>query len=181
MKISLKSIAPIVAFGVMSLSSCTSTADRTKDYLTSTNRNHDEFNKLTSDIEMENYYYQTTLQSRLDSMAYRDVFNSTKAAQDSEKVANFNKIAANYRAVLDDKYNFKKAIKSIKSKLVSGGITVKDLKKINSNTDNYGHPLHLTQHYADDWAYRKYFKKIGIYKGNIPKKCDEISKSIRPF
>ena len=180
MKISLKNIAPIVAFSLMSLSSCTTAADRTKDYIEITKRTENEYNELTSDIEMGNHYYQTTLQSRLDSMAYRDLFNTTQAAKSSENVANFNKIAAKHRATLNDKFNFRKAINSIKQKLISEGISTQDLETINSKTRNYGNPLHLTQHYADDWAYRNFFKKIGIYKNEIPAKCDKISKQIRP-
>ena len=74
---------------------------------------------------------------------------------------------------------------SIEKKLTDSKITIKDLDGIKSKVkQNLGRDVHSVitmQHLADDWAYRKFFNKIGIYKDSIPQKCDEISKAIGEY
>ncbi len=175
MKVSLKTFMPLAAAGMLSLTSCETVNDRAQKYMLETNRTQKELEEITQGED------EITVQSRLDSLAYRDIFNSTHAAKDSAHVAEFNKIAATMRPkVQGDMWD---KIAAIDVKMVSEGISIKDLEKIKdkdsmSKTDPKR--VLIRQHYADDWAYRKFFSKIGIMNDSIAKKCDEVSKKIRP-
>lgn len=197
MKVSLKTCAPLLAVGTMALSSCYNTpTSNMKKYMMETNRTQAELNQLTKGLSSNNVKDLTVAQSRLDSMAYRDLFNTTSAAKDSTKVANFNKIAARYRADFDQNTSFyeygqnmdtkyDKPILSIVDKLTNANISVKELEDIKAKTKEQtvsdDIKLYYLQHFADDWAYRKYFQKIGIYKDGMAEKCDELSEQLKPY
>ena len=87
MKVSLKTFMPITAASMFALASCSNVDNRAKEYMSETNRTQTEYNNFSKSS-------MYTKQSKLDSMAYRDIFNSTQAAKDSAKTADFNKIAA---------------------------------------------------------------------------------------
>lgn len=179
MQISLKTFFPAAA-GLFALTSCNAVDDRAKNYMQETNHTQKELNAIT-----ENSYDDVEKQSMLDSAAYRDIFNSTQAAKDSSKIADFNKIAAGMRAKDRKSGDYWSRFYDINDKLVNAGITIKDFDRIDeTDTNCLVDPDDVRtarrQHYADDWAYRTFFKKIGIYKDSIAKKCDEISEKIRP-
>lgn len=175
MKVSLKTFMPLAAAGMLSLSSCETVNDRAQKYMSETNRTQLELEELT---QGEN---EGTVQSRLDSLAYRDIFNSTQAAKDSTHVAEFNKIAATMRSgVQGDMWD---KIAAIDVRMVKEGISIKELEEIKDKDSMFKTDpkrVLIRQHYADDWAYRKFFSKIGIMNDSIAKKCDEVSKKIRP-
>lgn len=175
MKVSFKTYMPMAAAGMLSLSSCETVYDRAQKYMSETNRTQLELEELTREEE------ESTVQSRLDSLAYRDIFNSTQAAKDSVHVAEFNKIAAKMRPnVKGDMWD---KIAAINIRMVKEGISIKELEEIKDKDSMFKtDPKRVLtrQHYADDWAYRKFFSKIGIMNDSIAKKCDEVSKKIRP-
>lgn len=175
MKVSFKTFMPMAVAGMLSLASCEMVNDRARKYMSETNRTQMELEELTRGED------EGTIQSRLDSLAYRDIFNSTQAAKDSAHVAEFNKIAATMRSkVKGDMWD---KIAAINIRMVKEGISIKELEEIKDKDSMFktDQKRVLTrQHYADDWAYRKFFSKIGILNDSIAKKCDEVSKKIRP-
>ena len=173
MKLSLKTLAPLAAAGL--LVSCNSVTERTKEYMKKRNYTQQAFNNIKSADEC------VVLQSKLDSMAYRNIFNSTQAAKDSAKIAEFEKIAASMRP--DEMYPPYHAVSSIDDKLSEQGISIRELDEIkakDSQLDSDVERANMKQHLADDWAYRKFFKKIGILNDSVSKLCDDVSKEIRP-
>ena len=174
MNVSLKTFIPAAAAGLLALTSCTSVKDRAKTYLA--DRPYTEYQALT---DTKN---KTLIQSRLDSTAYRDIFNGTKLAKDSASVAEFNKIAAEMRGYQPEETDHWNRREAVRNTLINKSITIQELDKIEPN-DLLIADLQNTnrfQHDADDWAYRKFFTEKGIMTDELAKKCDEVSKLIRP-
>ena len=173
MNVSLKTFMPVAAAGLLGLSACSDVKERAKDYMQ--DRPYSEYAELT------NTKNHALVQSRLDSMAYRDIFNGTKLAEDSASVAEFNKIAASLRGYKDSDPSWD-AIQIIEQNLIEQDISTKDLSRIVANRfylfDTY--KCIQFQHDADDWAYRKFFTQKRIMTDELSKQCDEVSKKIRP-
>lgn len=174
MKVSLKTFMPIATAGLLGLSACRDVNERAEDYMQ--DRPYSEYKELT------NTRNQTLMQSRLDSTAYRDIFNSTKLAGDSTSVADFNKIAASLRGY-NNEYDCSQRIVAIEKGLKDQGILTKDFSIVKDLSATFAETLvqaNKLQHYADDWAYRKFFTQKGIMTDELSKQCDEVSKKIRP-
>lgn len=173
MKILFKPILPVAA-GLLTLSACSNVDKRAEKYLA--DKPYAEYAAITEN-------HSTTLtQSKLDSIAYRDIFNGTQAAKDSALVAEFNEIANKTRGY-NDKDPCHAKERAIQRCLIAQGISTKEYGEVTnkySGTDFDVRMANITQHYADDWAYRKFFEKAGIMNDKIAAKCDEVSKQIRP-
>ena len=187
MKISCKTLLP--AFSILALVSCSDDVKtRASRYMAETNRTQAELEEITK------YDSKQLIQAKLDSTAYRDIFNSTQAANDSANIENFNKVAASmcpqetqeniYKNVVPEYMNSWHSINEIDKRLKDKGITVKEFATIKDKDKFFKSDdvrVNSHQHYADDWAYRNFFKYIGILNDTIVKKCDEVSKKIRPY
>lgn len=177
MKLSMKAIAPLATAGMLTLSSCNDVDNRANQYLSENNHSMNDYNNIKeSNLCIER-------QSKLDSIAYRDIFNSTQASKDSANVAEFNKIASKMRGKTDKINNSENMLNSIKKKMADANISVKEFNSIEESSYKFRSSatvINNLQHHADDWAYRKFFKKIGIMNDSIAKKCDKISLKIRP-
>lgn len=173
MKTSFKPILPI-AVGLLTLSACSNVNNRAKKYLA--DKPYAEYAAITED-------HSTTLtQSKLDSTAYRDIFNGTQAAKDSALVAEFNEIANKTRGY-DESISAWNKMLAVCQSLISQEISTKEYDEVTNKyswSDFDERMANITQHYADDWAYRKFFEKAGIMNDSIAAKCDEVSKQIRP-
>ncbi len=134
-------------------------------------------------LDLTNTNNVLLIQSRLDSMAYRDIFNTIVAAKDSSKVAEFNKIAATIRPSFVST-NAQDCYSEINENLIKQGITVGEHKKIASDSDFVGiswNDIALRFLFnADGWAYRRFFNKIGILDDKLSAKCDSVSQIIMP-
>ena len=113
MNVSLKTFMPVVAAGLLGLNACSHVEERAKDYMQ--DKAYSEF------VELTNTSNTTLIQSRLDSLAYRDIFNGTKLANDSASVAEFNKIAACLRGY-NNEYDCSQRIVAIEKGLKDQGI-----------------------------------------------------------
>lgn len=182
MNITMKTILPIITVGTLALSACKNTNN---------NNNNDDFgispeeyvnNKASEYVskynKSENDYLEITKetnpslkQAKLDSLAFRDIFNSSSAAKDSEKIAQFNDIARSMQ------YTFNE----IDRILVDEGISPKEYDfysfKLDKDTVDTNTKF---QFFADNWMYRNFFKKIGIMNDSIKKACDNVVKIIKP-
>ena len=150
MNVSLKTILPVAVASSLMMTSCQT--------------------KLAKQNEIEIAEENCLKQAELDSAVYRNIFNSTAAAKDSDKIAQFNDVAA------DMKYTFNE----IDRILTDEGISPKEYNmgkfKLAEDVDT----SRVYQHFADSWMYKNFFKKIGILTPEVAKKCDEAAEKTRP-
>lgn len=150
MKVSLKTFIPIVAAGSLITASCATQPNKTN----------------TIQIATENCLKQADL----DSAAYRNIFNSTIAAKDSNKVEQFNRVAA----------DMKSSFNEIDRILTDEGISSKEYDMKNFKLANDVDTSRVYQHFADSWMYKNFFKKIGILTEDVAKQCDNVANKTRP-
>ena len=89
-----------------------------------------------------------------------------------------------YKDFAPEYINSWSSINEIDKWLIDKGITVKEFATIKDKDKFFKSDdvrVNSHQHYADDWAYRNFFKYIGILNDKNKKKCDEVSKKIRPY
>ena len=169
MKVSMKTFMPVAAAALVTRGACERVVSRAERYME--NRPQKELDMLLVGND-GSYKEHAKIQSRLDSTAFRDIFNGTAAAKDSATVEEFNKIAASYRA--DEAATTDgKIVQSIRNKLIDKGITVKELGDI------YTPAVTKFQHKADAWAYRNFFNKLGIWH-DVEKSFNDASTIICP-
>lgn len=135
------------------------------------------------------------MQSSLDSVAYKDIFNGTKAAKDSSKVAEFNKIAAKMK--VDKNINtYNEAFKNLDNKMLDMGITTKAHKTNLKEYKNYKYTesilwmshsysdnskvLQCRQFKTDSIAYNQFFKKHNLLNDSVISQITKVSKKIKP-
>lgn len=149
--------------------------ERAKQYMQ--DKPQTEFNEVVNNgdyfTRSPEAYIKT--QSKLDSVAYRDVFETTQGIKDSSKVAEFNKIAQQNRG---------ENLSEISAKLANK-TKVKDYNKIiNDSRKYYFKPGYYTQEYiqykTDSLAYRKFFEKHNLLDSKTLKMFNEVSKQIKP-
>ena len=150
MKIGLKTFMPMVVAGSMMAGACQTKTQKVDQI------------KLATENCLK--------QADLDSAEYRKIFNSTNAANDSDKVLQFNELAGNM------KFRFNE----IDKMLTDEGISSKEYKMENFQLANDVDTSKVYQHFADSWMYKNFFKKIGILTPEIAKKCDDAAEKTRP-
>lgn len=150
MNVSLKTFLPVAVASSLMMTSCQT--------------------KLAKQNEIEIAKENCLKQAELDSAVYRNIFNSTAAAKDSDKIAQFNNVAA------DMKYTFNE----IDRILIDEGISPKEYNMKNFKLANNVDTSRVYQHFADSWMYKNFFKKIGILTPEVAKKCDEAALKTKP-
>ena len=150
MKVSLKTFMPIIAAASLIAASCGALSKKTE----------------TIQLATENCLKQADL----DSAAYRKIFNSTIAAKDSDKIEQFNRVAADMKSTFNE----------IDRILTDEGISSKEYKMENFKLANDVDTSRVYQHFADSWMYKNFFKKIGILTEDVAKQCDEAANKTRP-
>ena len=83
----------------------------------------------------------------------------------------------------NNEYDCSQRIVAIEKGLKDQGILTKDFSIVKDLSATFAETLvqaNKLQHYADDWAYRKFFTQKGIMTDELSKQCDEVSKKIRP-
>ena len=150
MKISLKTFLPVVTVSSLVVASSASQANK----------------KNEIEIAEENCLKQ----AELDSAVYRNIFNSTAEEKDSDKITQFNDVAANL------KYTFNE----IDRILTDEGISRKEYNMKNFKLADDVDTSRVYQHFADSWMYKNFFKKIGILTPEVTKKCDEAALKTKP-
>lgn len=113
-------------------------------------------------------------QSKLDSVAYRDIFTQTKGIKDSSLVNQFNKLAA--KGLMEEG--------QIHKKLVETNVSAENYDKIIKEA----HPKFGTsikyyeriQYATDSINYKKFFDRHKLLDNNLVKKFDKVCKQIKP-
>lgn len=137
------------------------------------NRPHAEF----TEIKNQAYGYGNTgvyMQSSLDSLAYREIFNSSQAAADSAAVNEFNKLASSMRRAPETpSYTLNYDLHNKLGKMV----THKQFKQIENETKR---DVLTLQFKTDSVAYRRFFEKHGLLNDSTLKKFTAVAKKIKP-
>jgi len=170
----LKKMLGIIAMGSCALTSCDPNfPQRTAEYMK--DKPIKEFD-LVIDGYNDRYEGSRTLQSKLDSVAFRDVFNGTNAAKDSSKVAEFNKIASINRTG------------SVINTLKGTGISTREFHDIRKEAENMSwSPKKIgevfkeqLQFKTDSIQYRKFFEKHNLLDKKTLKHFNDVCKKIKP-
>ena len=119
------------------------------------------------DINTDNCaYFSHAFNSEIKYLPIIDI----SGAKDSDKVAQFNDVAA------DMKYTFNE----IDRILTDEGISPKEYNMKNFKLADDVDTSRVYQHFADSWMYKNFFKKIGILTPEVAKKCDEAALKTKP-
>ena len=123
-------------------------------------------------------------QSSVDSAAYRSIFNSTEAAKDSQKVAEFNRIAAQNRAPEYVRTDIA-ANMHFERKLRFKNLPLNEYKAINNYIGSRGITsdsvrVGRRQFVADSIAYGDFFKKHNLATDTVVNKIKYVSRKIKP-
>ncbi len=162
MQVSLKrAMMPITAATMLALAACSSPAGRARDYMQ--DKTYEEYKYIASNGDCKT-------QSKLDSLAFRDVFNGTQAAQDSAMAAEFNKIASTYRRGVNGS-SFSNATPTVKN------FPLKITSKINRADD---WTWARGQYLADEYAYWKFFKDNGLFDEETKKNFLQAMEKVKP-
>lgn len=167
MNVSLKTFLPITLVGAMTLTSCDDgyAVDKiASKYCLDNNKTEKDYRNIVLTKSPSDKV------SKLDSIVYRDIFETTKLAKDSAKIAEFNKIASSYRAPADYSVD---APTSQKNKATEAGMLHKDFQTMTS----YG-KISIRQNLLDNFVYKKFFQENGILDRNVEQKCDEYSRNV---
>ncbi len=162
MNVSLKTFIPITLASALTLTACDSDVKSlAHQYCVENNKTAKEYRDIATTMGSDKQI------SKLDSMAYLDIFKGTKLAKDSAKVAEFNQIASSYRNQIVDR---KATLAFQEKKAISSSMSLKDY---NEMCKSHNHAWR--QHNLDNFAYQKFFQENGILDKNIKKRCDEYS------
>lgn len=167
MKVSLKTFLPMSVVGAMALASCESAAvdEYVRTYCKQNDKSAAEY------YELQNLPNRIIKMSKLDSTAYRDIFNTTQLAKDSSAVAEFNKIASEYRFVDE---SFKRVQEFQKQKSIDAGMSMYEHFNLNSYKG-----LAIRQYLLDRYAYNKFFKEKGLMNDDgVQEKVNKYSSTI---
>lgn len=113
-------------------------------------------------------------QSKLDSVAYRDIFVQTKGIKDSSLISEFNKISA--KGIMESDIPHKK--------LVETNISINDYDKIVKEAQpKFGLSVKYhekIQYATDSINYRKFFDKHKLLSKDLLEKFNRVCKQIKP-
>ena len=159
------------------LSACDYTPDKTKEYFA--DKPVLEYEKFVNDCN-NRQLNDAQAQAKLDSLAYREIFNTTEAAKDFQIVREFNNIA---NIGLSTKQS-----SGAKKNLANTGITLDEYNKILK--ENTAHGVRYSsadyiaydniQHIADKILYRSFFEKHGLLNSENLAKFEKLTEKIRP-
>ena len=122
----------------------------------------------------DQYYDNRYTQSKLDSVAYSDIFYQTNASKNNTTTLEFNKIAQNNRPNNLDELN----------RILAKQTSKKEYNDLQKKAQQYnwmnGYKHEYLQHKNDSIAYRNFFEKHNLLTPQTLKKFNEISNKIRP-
>jgi hypothetical protein len=119
-------------------------------------------------------------QSRLDSVAFRDVFNSTQAAKDSTLVKEFNKIAGQNHIQELKKHD--KNREKIFNKIKESGVSVKEFSQIQEECKfGYVYNQARAQMKTDSIAYSRFFEQNNLLNNETKSQIKTICSKIKPY
>jgi len=192
-------IGGIVAFGMSLLNpSCTNpdviknTEDRER-VLTEimAERPQSELDSIYGEIHNDYGIKASELQHKIDSVAFKDMFEGTQLAKDSNFVAEYNEMMAKTKVpYIQDLYTYDRTYYADKEKMTSTlheMVTVKEMQELNKSRIMPGNKVDLKrptsdglQYYIDSIAHSKLFEKFGLLDSAGVEKFSKICKKVRP-
>lgn len=171
----LKQIVGTLAIAMgTTLTSCEEGSSRRNAGRYMQNKPQTELNEVIKHLKLPKTVYSwANTQSKLDSVAYRDIFNQTKAANDSLKIKEFNALAA--KGKMEEGTPHKK--------LVFTNIPINEYDKIIDDArkiKNHAKYHERIQYTTDSINYRKFFNRNRLLTGNLLDKFNAICKQIKP-
>ena len=173
--ISTKFAMPFVAAATMLFAGCFDTGKKLHDYMSERGNLQIELDSVLDATKRHNESQEAVVrQSTVDSMAYRDLFNTTQFAKDSSAVAEFNKIAA--KASLENdissSFDLRKTDSNCKQKFydraISEGLSIseaeelKSTKMITHGSFSDADIASQYQSFSDMYFYGKFFAEKGL-------------------
>ena len=205
MNIIKTTLAPMILGSAMTLSSCgdsPSMVQHSREKVLTeimADKPVKDFDKI---VENWGYGYSGDIkaQSSLDSVAYRNIFEGTVLANNSDKVKEFNAIAKNARPDAKSVPNtceYNQVIQAQDSKIKDLGISKKafdlsqkEYEKIGSRHSNgiagtrwepdYSKIIATRQYKADSLAYNNFFKENKVLTDSLRKEIKKVAKVIKP-
>ncbi|MBR1618383.1 hypothetical protein IJ674_00645 [bacterium] len=157
-----------------------------------------EYEKIMAGFEgYDSYMKESKVQSAVDSVAYKDVFNKTPLAKDTNAKAEFKAIAKQTRpdlspgtssgfdevsSALDEKIkdlNISKKAYEANEKEYSSMKTTRQSWPGTSTSIDYDKIIATKQFKADSVAYRKFFKKHDLLK-DFAEELTKVAKKVKP-
>ena len=183
---SIRNILLAAAGGsLLLLASCKK--DNLEKYMEANNYTKEKIDSTMDATKRDNSLMQSTVrQSTIDSMAFRNLFEGTRYAQNSDAVANFNEIAGRMRVDsmdTDNRFFVQDEIANNAYKENINPDIVEELQYINPEEDSdLSGEEHVAkiQYLADRAAYEKFFADHGLMKCDFIQKFDSVSNSIKP-
>ena len=192
-------IGGIVAFGMSLLNpSCTNpdviknTEDRER-VLTEimAERPQSELDSIYGEIHNDYGIKAPELQHKIDSVAFKDMFEGTQLAKDSNFVAEYNEMMAKTKvpynkefATTEGRYyaDHEKMVSTLHEM-----VTVKEMQELNKSNIMPGNKVDLKrptsdglQYYIDSIAHSKLFEKFGLLDSAGVEKFSKICRKVRP-
>ncbi len=208
MNIIKTAIAPVIMGTAMTLSGCDSSkyqsdAEQSRRKVLSevlAEKPVKEYDKIIEGLNGKTIYFKESfLQSSLDSVAYRNLFEGTALAKDSARVKEFNDIARktrpNIRSISGES-DYNRIIDALDNKVKDMGITKRDFDANANEYSKIGHyrsagigstwereldrNVAVHQFKADSLAYEKFFRRNKILTDSVKKEIKNIAKIIKP-
>ena len=171
----LKQIVGTLAIAMgTTLTSCDEGSSRKNAEKYLQNRPQTELNEVIKPLKRPySVYSWANTQSKLDSVAYRDIFNQTNAANDSLKIKEFNSLAA--KGKMEEGTPHKKLVFT-NIPIDEYDEIIKDARKIKNPTKYHERIQYMT----DSINYRKFFNRHRLLTGNLLDKFNAVCKQIKP-
>lgn len=171
----LKQVVGTLAIAVgTTLTSCDNGSSRKNAEKYMQNKPQVELNEVIKPLKMpQTVYSWANTQSKLDSVAYRDIFDQTKAANDSLKIKEFNALAA--KGKMEEGMPHKK--------LVFTNIPISEYDKIIKDARKIKNPAKYherIQYTTDSINYRKFFNRNRLLTENLLETFNKTCKQIKP-
>ena len=208
MNIIKTAIAPVIMGTAMTLSGCDSSkyqsdAEQSRRKVLSevlAEKPVKEYDKIIEGLNGKTIYFKESfLQSSLDSVAYRNLFEGTTLAKDSARVKEFNDIARKTRPNLNPisyEADYKRIIDALDNKVKDMGITKREYDVNANEYSKIGHyrsagigstwereldrNVAVHQFKADSLAYEKFFRRNKLLTDSVRKEIKNIAKIIKP-
>ncbi|MCM1266224.1 MAG: hypothetical protein NC200_08510 [Candidatus Gastranaerophilales bacterium] len=155
-----------------------------------------EYNEAVEGWRMGTISSPADAQSAIDSIAYRQIFVGTTAAQDSTKVKEFNSIASKMRiGTYKTNDDYDKAFNELDKKMIDMNISTQEhfanekeyksyTRIVNGRYNTYQAPrnsaiLAARQFKADSIAYSRFFEKNNLLDSTMVKQIKKVSEKIK--
>ncbi len=179
----------LAAAGTMFFSGCTGNTAKISSYMKNMGANSQEIERIIAGTKNNDKYVEAVQrQSALDSMAYRNLFNTTELARDSIAISMFNQIASktalkySVNSTYSEKFNKDRCIDRMLEVVCAEDYdeeTVEKMKDNCFNLDAQNVSLTAYQKEFDKMYYENLFKGLSLTDNpDFANRFNSVSKSV---